>query len=411
MLAIYDLPALEVSKIRTACAYLFPPEMTKDETFLNNLRFERVRGAFTEQAKRHHPDFFTHETSQMLKRRSEHFIKIRESYDLLTRYIKKEPAPAIVRGESKPTIIAVGGAKGGIGKSIFSVNLGVQLSRMGHRTAVVDLDLGGANLHLYMGETSIPHNINDFLSQRVSTLDDIMVTTKFGPKLIGGDSSQLGTANINFGHKMKLLKAIRTIDADYVILDLGGDTSYNIIDFFLMADHGLVLTTCDPASYLDAYTFIKVSLYRKLNRLFGVESQAGLKKNTMLLRLIEEATFSKNGKGVKTIEQLRDRVLRELPEYQYVINRILKEFQPSLIVNMTDSDSEVMAVVKRIKDVAQRTLSIDVNHLGTLQYKQEIKMSARDLVPAVIKSPHGYFSKMMSQLSGKITNKIESNIQ
>lgn len=42
------------------------------------------------------------------------------------------------------------------------------------------------------------------------------------------------------------------------IMDLGGDTSYNVIDLFLAADTGFVLTTCDPASYLDAYSFIKV---------------------------------------------------------------------------------------------------------------------------------------------------------
>jgi flagellar biosynthesis protein FlhG len=75
-----------------------------------------------------------------------------------------------------------------------------------------------------------------------------------------------------FRSKLKLLRALKTIDADYVILDLGGDTTYNILDFYLAADQGLVLTTCEPASYLDAYGFIKMSLHRKLIRLFGPES-------------------------------------------------------------------------------------------------------------------------------------------
>jgi flagellar biosynthesis protein FlhG len=91
-----------------------------------------------------------------------------------------------------------------------------------------------------------------------------------GSSAVGG--GRLGTANIHFSHKLKLLRALKTIDADYVILDLGGDTTYNILDFYLAADQGLVLTTCDPASYLDAYGFIKMSLHRKLTRLFGPES-------------------------------------------------------------------------------------------------------------------------------------------
>ena len=46
-------------------------------------------------------------------------------------------------------VIAVGGAKGGIGKSIFATNLALLLSSVG-RTVIIDLDLGGANLHLYL---------------------------------------------------------------------------------------------------------------------------------------------------------------------------------------------------------------------------------------------------------------------
>ena len=113
-----------------------------------------------------------------------------------------------------------------------------------------------------------------------------MLNTKYGPLLIGGNSSQLGNANINFMRKLKLMKAIKNLDADFIIIDLGGDTSYNIIDFFLLADHGIVMTTCDPASYLDAYNFIKTALYRKLNRLFGPESKYKAQKDQALEQFI-----------------------------------------------------------------------------------------------------------------------------
>lgn len=409
MLPIYDLPTLEINKIRMACAYLFSPEKTRDDEFLKNLKFELVRHAFTEKAKQYHPDLHHHEPPQMIERRRERFIKIRESYEILKKYIHEEPYLSTMKREYKRTVIAVGGAKGGIGKSLFSANLGVFLSRTGNRTVLVDLDLGGANLHLYLGETSLPYSINDFLSQKVSKLEDVMMATKYGPKLIGGNSSQLGAANINFGMKLKLLRSIRMLEADYIIIDLGGDTSYNIIDFFLVADHGLVLTTCDPASYLDAYTFIKVSLYRKLNRLFGVELKPGTDKNATIIRLIEEATMSKNGRRVKTIAQLMERIRQEQPEYKYIINRILREFHPYLVVNMIESDSDMLTVVKRIQEVAYKTLSIDVEFLGALPYQPEIKWSARELVPVITKSPNGYLSKMMAKWVDKIIHRTFVN--
>ena len=50
-----------------------------------------------------------------------------------------------------PAVIAVGGGKGGVGKSIISANLSAILSQFGYRVLVVDLDLGCANLHTHYG--------------------------------------------------------------------------------------------------------------------------------------------------------------------------------------------------------------------------------------------------------------------
>jgi flagellar biosynthesis protein FlhG len=154
MLPISDLPSAEVNKIRMACAYLFSPEQTKDAKFLINLRYELVKQAFAEKAKRYHPDLHGYQSPEMVERRKERFIKIRESYETLRNYILKEATPPVSKDIHRGTIIAVGGAKGGIGKSIFSADLAVLFSRMGHGTVLIDLDLGGANLHLYFGETS-----------------------------------------------------------------------------------------------------------------------------------------------------------------------------------------------------------------------------------------------------------------
>ncbi len=131
-------------------------------------------------------------------------------------------------------------------------------------------------LHLYLGQTFVNNCVNDYFAREVTDLRDLLIPTQYGPQLIGGDSSQLGSANISFWAKLKLIKSLRELDADYVIIDLGSNTSFNILDFFLAADSRVVVTTCEPASYLEAYNFIKVGLLRRLNRLFGGES-AGLR--------------------------------------------------------------------------------------------------------------------------------------
>ena len=140
-----------------------------------------------------------------------------------------------------------------------------------------------------------------------------MSQTKYGPYLIGGDSAQLGAANIHFARKLKLLKALKNLEADYVILDLGGDTSYNVLDFFLAADHQLVFTTCDPASYLDTYSFIKMALYRKLGRIFGPESLFRHQKDAELAGIIQEFLNSKNGTRAKSVGELMQKVNKNQP--------------------------------------------------------------------------------------------------
>lgn len=295
-------------------------------------------------------------------------------------------------------MIAVGGAKGGIGKSLFVANLGVFLSRLGKRTIVVDLDLGGANLHLYMGVWSLTRRIDDFLSKKVPSIDDIILPTQYGPLLIGGGGGRLGGANIHFSQKLKLLRALKTIDADYVILDLGGDTTYNILDFYLAADQGFVLTTCEPASYLDAYGFIKMSLHRKLVRLFGAESDYRQFRDAEVERIIKGFISSNTTASGRHISDLIEQVKREKPSYHGLIKNLLDGFRPATVVTMFDGQEQVDELVSRLGKVSRRMLSIGLNYFGGVPFERQIQKSARDLVPSVARDPHGSFATALRRI-------------
>ncbi len=407
MLSINKFTRTELKEIRIACSYLFSPELARSDEFLKELDLASIQDAFREKRERYDPGLHMDEPEDILERRRERFEKINESCAILNRYIPEGEKPVSVPTEHQAKVIAVGGAKGGIGKSMFAANLGVLLSSKGKQTVIVDLDLGGANLHLYLGENFLKYNINDYLHKKVGTLKEIMVQTRYGPDLIGGGSSQLGAANINFARKLKLLRDIKKIDADYIILDLGGDTSYNIIDFFLAAHHGLVLTTCDPASYLSAYNFIKVALYRKLNRIFGPESEFRSQRDRDLERLIKEVTTSATTNGGRLVEMLMERINEEQPRNLSLIKKVLEVFQPNIVVNMIRDDSDAMGVVNRIQDVSQRMLSIQIGYFGAIPYQTEMERSAQDLVPVVARYPKGDLSETLSHMIDKILNAEE----
>jgi len=404
MLPIHDISSVELLKIRIASSYLFSPELARNDEFLKNLNLLSVKNAFSEKTKQYNPDLHSNITRSFVDKQRELFIMIRESYKELKNYFNEKNTPMIDRSAPHPKVIAVGGVKGGTGKSIFAANLGIFLSSRGIRTVLVDLDLGAANLHLYLGETFLKCNVNDFLTKKVPTINEIMIQTKYGPHLIGGDSSQLGAANIHFSRKLKLLRSIKDIDAECVIIDIGGDTSYNIVDFFLAADHGFVVTTCYPASFLDAYNFIKVALYRKLNRLFGPESAFNAWKDKDLERLIHDATMPTNGNKVASIGELIKRVKTQQPWNLALINQVLKNFNPKLIVNMIAEDSNATKMVNRIQDVSQKMLSIQVGYLGSIPYQPEIEYSAKELIPVVVRYPKGILSEKMAHMIDEIVH-------
>jgi flagellar biosynthesis protein FlhG len=302
------------------------------------------------------------------------------------------------RAAKQGRLIAVGGAKGGVGKSVLAANLGVYLATRGFRTVVIDLDLGAANLHLYLGVWALKHRINDFLDKKVDSLAEIAVTTEYDLRLIGGGSSRLGSANLPFARKLKLMRAIKKLDADYIILDLGGDTSFNILDFYLLADDGLVMTTCDPAAYLDAYTFIKMALYRRLMRLFGPESNFRRFKDRALATLIKEFVELDQTEKPRQIEDLLSMAKDRVPQRHYLVEAAVKQFKPRLVVNMAGQSEEAWEMVRRMQKVSRRILSVDVQLAGTIMPDPRIARSAHDLKPEVHLNPYGPLARSIRQI-------------
>ena len=73
------------------------------------------------------------------------------------------------------TIISVASGKGGVGKSIVSGNLGLVLAKMGKRVVLVDLDVGGADLHILFGLLYPSTTLSDFLTRRIDTLEGVTI--------------------------------------------------------------------------------------------------------------------------------------------------------------------------------------------------------------------------------------------
>src|SRR3954465_777041 len=104
-------------------------------------------------------------------------------------------------------IIAIGSGKGGVGKSLLAANVGIYLAQLGKRVVLLDADLGGANLHTFVG-VERPHvTLGDFFDKRVARIEDCVVDTAVkGLGLVSGEGDPLGAANPRPATKTRLTK-------------------------------------------------------------------------------------------------------------------------------------------------------------------------------------------------------------
>mgnify|MGYP001827738100 FL=1 len=314
---------------------------------------------------------------------------------------KQQPEELQMSQEASPahsqdkTIIAVGGAKGGVGKSALAANLAVGLALLGQEVVLADLDLGGADVHLYLGVKSLSKTWNDFLDKKVDSIEDIMTPTPYeGLKLIGGDSSRLGSENLPYSQKRKIMRHLREMQGDYLILDLGGNSSYNALDFFLFADHKIVVSATEPASILDSYSFVKVAAYRFLERSFS--EHKSLKD---FARKIKSGSWGQSN-GVSL--ELIFKEVRERDESAYhKIRQRYDRFCVSLVVNMAENRKDFQ-IAESMRSVLEEKCFLNVGILGTMPYDKLARRAARSFTPIIVEYPRCQPSKAIHQMLAAI---------
>ncbi|MDZ7754146.1 MAG: MinD/ParA family protein [Gammaproteobacteria bacterium] len=197
-------------------------------------------------------------------------------------------------GERRPVrVIAVTGAKGGVGKTNVSVNLAVAMARAGKRVMLMDADLGLANVDVLLG-LQVRRNLSHVMDGEC-TLEEIMVEGPAGVQILPAASGVKRMVSLSTLEHAGLINAFSTLPAvpDVFIVDTAAGISDSVIRFTVAAQDVLVVVCDEPASITDAYALIKV-----LNRDHGQDhfhilanmvrsNQEGLQLFQKLVRVTE----------------------------------------------------------------------------------------------------------------------------
>jgi len=300
------------------------------------------------------------------------------------------------QSEDRKIIWTIGGGKGGSGKSFITANVGICLAKSGLRVILIDADLGGANLHTFLGISPPALSLSDFMKKRVSDLQDVLIPTGIpNLQLLTGAQDLLNAADAKSVQKQKLVRSIQRLEGDYILVDLGGGNSLSVLDFFLMSDGGILMVTPEPTSIENTYRFLKSAFYRRLRQ--SVSSHP-------VKTLIDGAMDRKNEMGIQNPHDLLRAAMRTDEEEAKKMMEETESFRPNLILNQVRSKKDI-EIGFSIRSACQKYFGIRLHYLGYVVYDQEVSHSVRKRRPLVLENAQSRAAQCVREIAAKLAGR------
>ncbi len=291
-------------------------------------------------------------------------------------------------------VYPVASGKGGVGKTVFVANLGVALALKRKTVVVIDLDLGGSNLHTCFGIKNKHPGLGAFAYRKETSLAALLVETGIERLyIIPGDGLIPGSANIPYFIKSRMIQGIAALNADFIILDLGAGTSYNIIDFFIESPAGIVAAAPEVTSILNAYSLLKNTVFRILLRSYPAKSAERKAIIEFVSQRIEGTPLS--------FFDLIGRLKEVDPASPVSAEERIRGLHPKMILNMVRGRQD-LAVGAKLKEMTQRHLGIEVEFLGVLPWDNAVHESVRARSPLMMNEPDSPFSRGVKRIAERL---------
>lgn len=306
------------------------------------------------------------------------------------------PEPRRIEPTAPARIWAVGGGKGGIGKSFLVANLATVAATLGRRVVLIDADLGGANLHTCLGVRGGERvNLSDYFEDRIVDLEKAALDTPVpGLRLILGALGHAGKAETTLEQRERLLRAVRQLSADLVIIDLAAGTDRSTVDFFLEADEHFLVTTPEPTAIENAYAFLRAAFYRRM---------AHAMQTSGVRDLVRTSMDTRNQRGIRTPLDLLQEIERHDPAEGARFRQALGRFRPHLVINQVRSSEEVKMGFS-IRSVCRKFFGVDIDYVGYINYDDNAWRSVKERKPLVLAYPRSdaalYIRRIVKKLLG-----------
>ncbi len=246
-------------------------------------------------------------------------------------------------------IVAIASGKGGVGKSLVTINTAEKLVQLGYRVAVVDADLGLSNCAALLNE-SIPGTVMDVRKGKAG-IDEVMLKTEGGFTLVTGADEPDAEAmdwSVLYPTLDAILRKLR-LENDFILIDTpagASDLSFWALD---RADMGMLVVVGEPTAISDVYRFCKF-------------------------------------------------VLEVDPTYPF-----------TAVVNFADGEEDAQNVLKRFNTIVRHFMNREFPYLGFIPMDENVRKSVSDQIPFVRSIPEHQVSKEVEYIASALIGLSKKN--
>lgn len=301
---------------------------------------------------------------------------------------------------SGPVFVAVGGGKGGVGKTFVASSLALALARRdgtGSGVVAVDMDVGGSNLNLFFGEPYPRRELADWFEGRADSLAEITQPTRLeNLRYVAGSFDTVTGGDPLRQRKLELVRALIGMVADYVVLDLPAGSAPTTLDFFFLGDVKLVVTSPEAAAIHDAYGFLKNYLLRRLLTEFR-------DREDVVFSVLRFFRGDEERGEDRTITALLAELRERHPEVWPELLAILRDDVPWLLLNRI-RDRRERQVLERFRAVMRKNLALECGVMGTIPEDGKVAKAVRAGRPFVLEHPRHAIARRFDQWAARIVD-------
>ena len=263
---------------------------------------------------------------------------------------KDEKIEAETMEEGHARVITITSGKGGVGKTNFTINLGLALRKLGYRVTILDADLGLANIDVIVG--MIPKYTLAHVIRNEKSIEEVIVEGPEGIKIVSGGSGLSELVNLSEEQLSNLVYSLKVLgkSADFLLIDTGAGINNSVMSFVHATNEIVLVTTPEPTSITDAYAMIK-----------------------------------------NIVSHDKDKKIR-------------------LLINRIENNQEGAAIFEKLNTASQRFLNVSLEKLGYLYDDIIVSKSVKSQVPFICNYPNSLVSQGVLAIASRITNESSNEI-